>query len=52
MQAQIRSDYIRLALIYAHGGIYMDVSYIWFESFNWFVEVAKEPTHFIFNRFG
>lgn len=30
VQAQIRSDYIRLALIYAHGGIYMDVSYIWF----------------------
>jgi hypothetical protein len=27
---QIKSDFIRLALIAAHGGIYMDASYLWF----------------------
>lgn len=30
VRAQIRSDFIRLALLATHGGIYMDVSYFWF----------------------
>jgi hypothetical protein len=48
----MKSDFIRLALIAKHGGVFMDVSYLWLEGFQWIVDIAKEPTHYIFNRYG
>lgn len=49
---QTKSDFVRVALIAKHGGIYMDASYYWTESFKWILEVAKEPAHLFYNRFG
>ena len=41
IRSQARSDFVRLALLAAHGGIYMDLSYIWLESFKWFINIAQ-----------
>lgn len=49
---QTRPDLIRLAIVYKHGGLYLDVSTIAVERLNWLLDIAKFPSHYIFNRYG
>lgn len=49
---QTISDLVRLCLIYKYGGLYVDASTMAIESFDWIVNIAKLPTHYIFNRYG
>ena len=35
-----------------YGGIYMDVSYIPIETFDWIINIARYPTQYIYNRYG
>lgn len=43
---------IRKAIIAKYGGIYLDVSYISLESFDWILNIAQYPSQYIFNRYG
>ena len=47
-----KSDFIRLALVSAHGGVYFDSSYVALTNFEWLVNIARYPSQFIYNRFG
>jgi len=38
---QTPSDFYRLALIYEHGGFYLDASFFFKESFQWIIDIAK-----------
>lgn len=49
---QTKSDFIRLALVSRYGGIYLDASYFFLEDLGWITDIAKEPTKYVFNRFG
>lgn len=49
---QTKSDLVRLALVYKHGGIYLDASTIAVESLDWLVNIAKFPNKYIYNRYG
>lgn len=49
---QTKSNMVRKAIIHKYGGIYMDVSYIALESFEWILNIAQYPSQFIFNRYG
>jgi mannosyltransferase OCH1-like enzyme len=49
---QSKGDLYRLALIAKYGGVYMDVSYIALENFDWLLNIGKYPSQYIFNRFG
>jgi mannosyltransferase OCH1-like enzyme len=48
----ISFDLIRLALVAKYGGVYMDLSYIMLENFNWLINITKYPSNLIFNRYG
>jgi mannosyltransferase OCH1-like enzyme len=49
---QTRSDLYRLALLHAHGGVYIDASTIITDNFSWIENIARFPSQFIFNRYG
>jgi hypothetical protein len=46
------SDLYRLALISQHGGIYLDATFVFFEGFEWIVNIGRYPSQYVFNRFG
>jgi mannosyltransferase OCH1-like enzyme len=41
---QSKSDFIRLALIAAHGGIYLDSSYVAITNFDWIININRYPS--------
>jgi mannosyltransferase OCH1-like enzyme len=41
---QSKSDFIRLALIAAHGGIYLDSSYVAITNFDWIINISRYPS--------
>ena len=49
---QSKSDFVRLALIQAHGGVYLDSSYVAITNFDWLINIGRYPSEYIFNRFG
>jgi mannosyltransferase OCH1-like enzyme len=49
---QTKSDLVRLALIYKHGGVYIDASVMAIQDFDWVVNMAKLPSQLILNRYG
>ena len=49
---QSKSDFVRLALILAHGGIYFDSSFVAITNFDWLINISRYPSEYIFNRFG
>jgi mannosyltransferase OCH1-like enzyme len=49
---QSKSDFVRLALIATHGGIYLDSSYVAITNFDWIINISQYPSQYIFNRFG
>ena len=46
------SDAYRLALLIKHGGIYIDLSTFLLEDLSWIVNIARRPSHHIYNRYG
>jgi mannosyltransferase OCH1-like enzyme len=52
MNPQKKSDLYRLALLSKYGGVYMDASYCLVENLDWLINIAQQPTQFIYNRFG
>ena len=49
---QTFSDFVRLALILKHGGIYMDASFVPISDFTWLTNIINYPSQFVYNRFG
>jgi mannosyltransferase OCH1-like enzyme len=49
---QTKSNFVRKAIIYKYGGIYMDVSYFSMQSLDWILNIARYPSQYIFNRYG
>jgi mannosyltransferase OCH1-like enzyme len=41
-----------LALLSKYGGVYMDASYCLVENLDWLINIAQQPSQFIYNRFG
>jgi len=42
---------MRIALIYKHGGVYIDVSVMLVNGLDWLLKIAQMPSNFIWNRF-
>lgn len=49
---QTYSDMVRLALLYKHGGIYLDASFILLEDLSWLVNIPQTLPSLIYNRYG
>lgn len=52
LSKQLPSDLYRLAILHKHGGVYLDVSIVSLQNFDWIVNIGKYPSQYIFNRFG
>ena len=48
---QTKSNFYRLALLYYHGGIYLDATTLALENFDWVLKIGKFPSQYIVNRF-
>lgn len=48
----LKSNLMRIALVYKHGGIYVDASVIFVENFDWLFFISRVPSNYIWNRFG
>ena len=48
---QTMPDLLRLALLVAHGGVYLDISTFFQGDVDWITGIARLPSRLIFNRF-
>ena len=44
-------DMMRMELLIKHGGIYMDMTTYLQEDIDWILNIARLPSHLIYNRF-
>jgi hypothetical protein len=49
---QIFSDFVRLALLAKHGGVYMDASFVLLQNLDWLVNITNYPQKYVYNRYG
>lgn len=49
---QTKPDLYRLALLIAHGGIYLDASFLALTNFDWLINIGGYPSKYIDNRYG
>ena len=47
---QTMPDLLRLSLLAAHGGVYMDISTFILGSIDWITGIARMPSRLVFNR--
>ena len=47
-----KTNLMRIALVVKHGGIYMDSTFILLDNLDWLVNIAREPSQYIYNRYG
>ena len=43
---------LRLALVYRHGGVYMDIATLLRGDLEWLWDIASLPSQYVFNRYG